>query len=526
MDVNNFKNCLPLFLLTGLSLSIGWGIRGNFGHEFGAMIPGALAAMAVVLLSGRGDWHPRITWFGMLGALGWSFGGSMSYGQVIGYTHSGHSGSVLYGFASLFLIGFLWGAMGGAGTALPASLSKERLREFIAPLGAVFIAWFLQDIFENTIVYVNPDYRQQSPLYWYDTDWLAATTAIAAVLILAAARRRVDRASRLILHAAAGWWAGFAVLVLLLGLRMTPPRGDSWAGCVGMTAGIWLYLHRERLKGPLLASLITAFVGGFGFAWATLAKLIGLKTGWETNWHSVLEQKYGFINGIGVAAAVFVISKSEPPVDDQPGAGDRTAGLFTVGFILFAIPWLNLRKNPEHWLKARAIPESILHIPSQAWFDAAFILLGAAIVALLASHYRKPLPLVPATWEGKGEWLYLVFLWMMVAGNFDRSVVAFAPARMITEGTIFLNAVICTLILLLGSRPAAGDRKTHSNYGSLIRKTVVAGIILTAATTLLEWRIVRALYGDTPAGGGKRQIRFGPEATATTEKPKEGQPHP
>ena len=31
---------------------------------------------------------------------------SISYMQVIGYTHSGHAPSVLYGFACLFVIGF------------------------------------------------------------------------------------------------------------------------------------------------------------------------------------------------------------------------------------------------------------------------------------------------------------------------------------------------------------------------------------------------------------------------------------
>src|SRR5712671_7442827 len=107
-----------LVLLTALSLSIGWGIRGNFGHEYGAMIPGALAAMAAVLLSGREDWWRRIAYFAFFGALGWSFGGSISYMWVIGYTHSGHFPSQLYGFACLFLIGFEWGALGGAGTAL------------------------------------------------------------------------------------------------------------------------------------------------------------------------------------------------------------------------------------------------------------------------------------------------------------------------------------------------------------------------------------------------------------------------
>src|SRR6478735_6480762 len=113
------------------------------------MIPGTLAAMAAALLSGREDWLSRVPAFGFFGALGWSFGGSISYMQVIAYTHSGHSGSVLYGFACLFVIGFLWAAMGGAGTALPAFLDRQRLTGFFAPLLAVFAAWWLQDVLED-----------------------------------------------------------------------------------------------------------------------------------------------------------------------------------------------------------------------------------------------------------------------------------------------------------------------------------------------------------------------------------------
>ena len=62
------------FLLAALSLSIGWGIRGNFGHEYGAMIPGALTAIAVCVMSGRKDWRDRVMYFAMFGALGWGFG--------------------------------------------------------------------------------------------------------------------------------------------------------------------------------------------------------------------------------------------------------------------------------------------------------------------------------------------------------------------------------------------------------------------------------------------------------------------
>src|SRR2546422_8254430 len=146
---------LPAILWVALSLSIGWGIRGNFGHEYGAMIPGVLATLAAVLLSGRSDWHGRAVFFAFFGALGWSFGGSISYMQVIGYTHSGNSTSVLYGFACLFVIGFLWAAMGGAGAALPAFLSRERLTEFFAPLTAVFVGRALHDIVVAAWVFVN-----------------------------------------------------------------------------------------------------------------------------------------------------------------------------------------------------------------------------------------------------------------------------------------------------------------------------------------------------------------------------------
>src|SRR4051812_2754289 len=178
------------------------------------MIPGALAAMAAVLLSGRSDWVKSLPSFAMFGALGWSFGGSISYMQVIGYTHSGHSPSVLYGFACLFVIGFLWAAIGGAGTALPAVLDRERLTEFFVPLTVLFAAWWLQGVVVGLFETHSADFRHEDPLYWYDTDWLDVLVALVATLTLAAVRRRLNDASRLILFMTVGWWAGFLLLVV------------------------------------------------------------------------------------------------------------------------------------------------------------------------------------------------------------------------------------------------------------------------------------------------------------------------
>src|ERR1044072_2258178 len=89
-------------LLAGLSVSIRWGERGQFGHEYGAALAGALGGMVVALLAGRPDWQNRIAYFAALGAIGWAFGGSMSYMKTVAYSHSSDSATTLYGFHCLF----------------------------------------------------------------------------------------------------------------------------------------------------------------------------------------------------------------------------------------------------------------------------------------------------------------------------------------------------------------------------------------------------------------------------------------
>ena len=439
---------LMAYLLTALSLSIGWGIRGNFGHEYGAMLPGALAAMAIVLLSGRDDWLPRIPWFALFGALGWSFGGSISYMMVVGYTHSGHSPTVLYGFAGLFVIGFAWAAMGGAGTALPAVADRARLVELLPVLGTVFLFWWLQG------VAIEPWLRSQGfNLNWYDTDWVAATLALVAALLLVVLRRRVDRATSLVLHLSIGWWLGFGILVLVLGLRMTPPRGDNWSGCVGMTAGALVYCIRTGLPEVARATLITGFIGGIGFAAASMFKLVEVTSGYVTNWHSVLEQTTGLFNGIAIAFAVRQLAARVGPVDRAEPSTSRWAEPTAVGFVLLALPYLNLRKNVKDWVSIKSVPEVMYGIPAWVWFDLAALVVAVGLIVLLVRHTRRPLAVVPSEPLGQGQGLYLLLLAIMVIGNFERALVGFADQRLVTEGVIHVNAVLATVMLLTTDRP-------------------------------------------------------------------------
>ena len=505
---------LPAYwLVTALSLSIGWGIRGNFGHEAGAMIAGALAGIAVVLFAGRDDWYRRVAYFATFGAIGWSFGGSQSYMQVLAYTHSGDSVSVLYGFACLFVLGFLWAAPGGAGTALPACLDRERLTALFAPMTAVFLAWTVEEL------WLEPWLRARGyRLSWFDTDWPGALMALIVALVWAAFRGKIEEGTSLILHMAIGWWAGFLVLVVGLGLRMTPPRGDNWSGCLGLFGGLMVFCWRKKLPEVALASLVTGTIGGIGFAGAVMLKLVEVTSALQTNWHSIYEQTAGLFNGLALAAAMAMVAGRTPRLKNEPPVR-RWTEVYAVAFVLLVVTYLNLRKNPGTWTRELGMVRVQYGLPMTAWFNLGYAALAAAVLMPLIRHLRRPVPIVPATWVGKGQLLYVVFLWWMVVGNLDRILPGFVEQRLVTEGVIHLNACLCTLLVLLGagSRGEAvdGDSSAAGTRRSL-RRTVAVCAVAAVVAIGLDWGIVRAIYGDRFAGYANLHIRFGPRATVKT----------
>jgi len=523
-------------LFVALSLSIGWGVRGNWGHEFGAMIPGALAAMAAVLVSGREDWRRRIPFFAFFGAVGWSFGGAISYMQVIAYTHSGDAASVAYGLACLFVIGFIWGALGGTGTAMPAFFSRGRLTEMLVPALVVFAAWFLQDIYLSVLeaglvervraggITAEQMETQLAWLNWYDTDWLGVAVAAVVLVVLGLARRRFDWGTQLGLVMCAGWWLGFSLLTLALGLRMTPPRGDNWAGALGMTVAVIVFLYYSREWEVLWSTVVVGFFGGLAFTGSTTIKLVLVHPGFqdrffgraiETNWHSVLEQTFGFIAGLGVALVMGYWSTRGPKLEDT-SALRRWSEPLCVFFVLVAISYVNIVKNVEAvWTKdPRTLADTLGGLSAYTWFYLAYAALAFTIALPLLLYYRgRTLEILPSSTLGKGQLLYIVFLWWIVLGNLSRTV-PFAEQRLITEGTIHLNACLCTLMALLlpRSRVVVASEATPA-YGSLLKSAAVSVAVGAILVVAGEYALVRGLWGDTFAGHAAKHIRFGPDAT-------------
>jgi hypothetical protein len=136
--------------------------------------------------------------------------------------------------------------------------------------------------------------------------------------------------------------------------------------------------------------------------------------------------------------------------------------------------------------------------------------------------------MIPSSWAGKGQLLYLVFLWWMVIGNWMRAIPGFTAHRLVTEGVIHLNASICmVLAFVCAARVVEPSRIRESfNFARGLPRTILAWSAATILAIGVQTGVARALYGDEQAPASGRHIRFGPDATATKAKPKPGQAHP
>jgi hypothetical protein len=520
-----------MVLLTGLSVSIGWGVRGQFGHEYGAALGGAIGGMTIALLSGREDWRARIHYFAFLGAVGFAFGGAMSYMKTIAYTHSSDSKTSLYGFACVFLLGLIWAAPAGAGIAIAAYFSREELTKFFVPISAVFLSWYAHDAARA--------YTRDWPRYQYFLGGETGVINLTILVVIAVClirRRYWGLGSRLMLYMAGGWWVGNIILVRLVHVDMNPPRGNTWAGYLGLVFGILAFCWRNKQGGIAFATVASGLFGGVGFALGTAVKLLVMSSGFDTNWHSVMEQTQGFFLGIALAISLGLLIGRAPKIVDEPRTR-RWTEVFSVVFVLCVLPYLNFRRSPGEWTKeVDGLTDRLYGIwissdlmPSRGligWLDFVFIALGVAMVLLLVLHLRQRIPFIPESWTGKGQLFYLVFLWTMIAINFMLVIPRFTPIRLVTEWFMTLNAIACTVLLVYfcfarstATVEIAAEHSYAPPFSHWIRNAVICGILGAAVVCFGGWRLKMGLYGEHYAGipGGKYldHIRFGPNNTNT-----------
>jgi hypothetical protein len=450
MKTGKSNTALIGIVLSGLAMSVGWGFRGDYGHEAGAMVPGALLGLAVCLASGRPDWWRRSTIMAFCGAIGWAFGGQMSYGQITGYTASSSLADVAYGYGCLFLIGSLWAGIGSAILALSVTQSRSYLERFAGPLAALWLLWFAMDLSGLTEWLVQT-------WYLHDTDWVAALSAFLTAGVYALLIPSARPACFFIMLLAGGWWAGYIILTGLMGLRMTPPRSDNWSGCVGLFFAIVFYLIRQKNRAALNVTLFGFMAGGIGFAVGDFFNMLG-RAQWGPigrfealqglDYWKWMEQLFGLIMGVGVGLAFLrrLKPKLAPPDEDQNSGNLNTIGLL---FLLIIMMWANLHKNVLNWAKGNHIPESLFGIPAQWWFLLVGLILSVVIIVAIIRRRRQDLPLTPSGDFGRGQLLFLFILWIAVAGAFTQAFPAMAgKAVFFVHLSFWVTGGICSLIVL------------------------------------------------------------------------------
>jgi len=248
----NKKQLILSIVLVGIAFGTAWAIRGQFGHEPGAAFAGMIGVAALILVSRRHDWYNKMLPIVAAAAIGWGTTGMISYGAVVGYCRAEDLLNSAYGFISLFVIGGLFGLIGGGlvGLSLNSSTANR-------------VKW-----------------------------------------------------PSLMAEMAAGGLIGYFFLIEQAELLMTPPRSEAWAICFGAGAAMVWHMIRNGFTPSLRVAFYAMLGAGFGFSFGNFLQTAGSVLELHFNMWNVMEYNIGFWGGSGMAYGVFTSkwpSENEAP---------------------------------------------------------------------------------------------------------------------------------------------------------------------------------------------------------------------
>jgi len=299
----------PLWQIVLVSASaggLGWGIRGQYGHETGAMIAGLLVSLVLVLA-----FRPFASSLAAARAVAFctaaiGFGGAMTYGQTIGLTQNeavvGNWPALGWGMLGLALKGALWIGFAGAFLGMGLSGVRYQAREMAMILGGLLLLALLG------IWTLNQPYdpgNRVLPKIYFSADW----------------------------H----WYPAAGAEL--------KPRREVWGGLLFALIGLVIYtgwFRRDRLARNMA---LWGCLGGLGFplgqtlqAWHAW-NLDLFKAGWLAridpiiNWWNFMETTFGFVMGAVLALGLYLNRARIDSMDEPPPITMRPS----VEFLLLAI---------------------------------------------------------------------------------------------------------------------------------------------------------------------------------------------
>lgn len=517
------RTALRYCALAAITMAYGWRYRGTVGHEAGAMLPGALLGMVLCLASGRLDWHRRAAVVGLFAAVGWAWGGSISYMEHTFYVLSASFPDVLYGYTMLFLIGALWAGCGGALLGLALTESRSELECLTRPLVAVCTVFFAVFLYFYFVPEHREVYETITVLHFHDGDWLSATITLLVAAVYWIARPGDRRGTALILSPAVGWWTGYGLLTKLGGLRLAPlHRSESWGGVLGVLIVLILYLVKRENRAALMLCLYGCVGGGLSFALAVFFhNPLVLRWGPFENvnlripaWGSA-ESMFGLLMGLALAlgALRLVRGRIAPPIEDR----DRgPLDVFSVFVIAVAVSWMNFRRHTARVMRQEPATDqnSMLGLPAESWYLLLGVMVTIPALLLLNQYRRGNRSWAPQSAFGKGAAVTLLLIWVTAGVQLLDGY----PTResLIGNVTFWMSAALATW-LLVGFTCRSADAKVPdvdtvaANDGRWQvgwRFVVCCGLI---PVVLLGITGLSLAMQDEPPGTRGR-LRFGPHA--------------
>ncbi|MFO0808830.1 MAG: hypothetical protein U0746_09425 [Gemmataceae bacterium] len=387
-------------LFGALAGGMAWGIRGQYGHETGAMIAGLLVGLALALIFVP---HANCLFVARAVALctvAIGFGGSETYGQTVGLTHNpamvGNGSALAWGMTGLAIKGAVW--IGFAGAFLGMGLGGRRYgpcEMLLVMLGALGLfalgVWVLNQPFDPA--------NRMLPRIYFSADW---------------------------------YWEPDATAL--------KPRREVWGGLLAALIGVLVY---TRWRGDALAprlGLWGVLGGALGFP---LGQSVQAFHAWNrdlfravdplVNWWNVMETTFGAVMGATLGLGLWlnrwriVVARAEPPSPLLPIAG---AVLLAVHIALLIGSEFDL-------------------MPRLGWYTEYGLLLGL-------------IPAVAVT--GGRLWPYLLILPITaipIAGKTVRQLVYREPEVAVGTGWLIyvtLPLAVTTAVALAFARPASRSR--------------------------------------------------------------------
>ena len=279
-------------LFTALAGGMGWGIRGQYGHESGAMNAGVLVSLTLCFFICRHLPAKQLVRAAAMGILAMGFGGSMTYGQTVGLTHDhnlvGNWDAFRWGFLGLFIKGGIWISFFALFLGMGLSGVRYRGRDILLVMLFAVLA------FPLGILVLNMPFRPEDkvlPYLYFSDNWI--------------------------------FEAG----------NDLKPRPESWGGLFFSLSAVFVYVSlgmKDKLARNM--ALWGMLGGGLGFS---LGQCLQAWNAWNPgvfaasflgdipmNWWNVMETTFGTIMGAFVALGLWlhrdmIRAKPEPAPDSN-----------------------------------------------------------------------------------------------------------------------------------------------------------------------------------------------------------------